>query len=143
MYPEADIPVVQLSVQTPLGAHHHLALGRALAPLAADDVLLVGSGHMTHNLRDWVRGNGNAAPAPYAREFQAWVNARIAQRDLEAIGDYRTRAPHAVRAHPTEEHLLPLQFALGAADARYRPERVFEAIEGGALAMDAYLFHPS
>lgn len=143
MVPDADIPVVQVSVQTPLGARHHLALGRALAPLAADDVLLVGSGHMTHNLRDWMRGHGNGAPVPYAVEFQSWVDARIAGHDLDALADYRSRAPHAARAHPTEEHFLPLHFALGAAQADYRPERVFAQIEGGVLAMDAYLFHPS
>ena len=142
MYPDADIPVVQVSVQTPLGTRHHLALGRALAPLAAEDVLLVGSGHLTHNLRDWMRGDGDAAPAPYAREFQSWVNARIAERDLDTLADYRASAPHGVRSHPTEEHFLPLFFALGAAGPRYRPERVFDAIEGGALAMDAYLLHP-
>lgn len=143
MYPDADVPVLQLSVQTPLGTRHHLALGRALAALAAQDVLLVGSGHMTHNLRDWMLGRGDAAPAPYAREFQSWVEARIVAHDLDALAEYRARAPHAVRAHPTEEHFLPLFVALGAAAERYRPERVFDAIEGGVLAMDAYLLHPA
>jgi len=139
MYPNADLPVLQVSVQTPLGTRHHLALGRALAALAAEDVLLVGSGHMTHNLRDRRLEGG---PASYVREFQAWIDTRITERDLDALADYRTRAPHAARAHPTEEHFLPLHFALGAAGADYRPERVFDAIETGALAMDAYLFHP-
>jgi len=140
MYPNADLPVLQVSVQTPLGTRQHFALGRALAPLAAENVLLVGSGHMTHNLRDRRLEGG---PEPYVREFQSWVDARITERDFDALADYRARAPHAARAHPTEEHFLPLHFALGAAAADYRPERIFDVIETGALAMDAYLFHPS
>ncbi len=141
-YPDADVPVVQLSLQSTLGTRHHLALGRALAPLAGEGVLLIGSGHMTHNLRDWVRSGREVAPLAYALEFQAWVAARIAARDLEALADYRARAPHAVRAHPSEEHFLPLFFALGAAAPGGASERLYDGIEGGALAMDAWLFGP-
>jgi 4,5-DOPA dioxygenase extradiol len=141
-YPDADVPVVQLSLQSAHGTRHHLAVGRALAPLAAEGVLLVGSGHMTHNLHDWVRGAGEVPPAPYALEFQAWIAARIGARDLEALADYRSHAPHAVRAHPSEEHFLPLFFALGAAAPGGASERLYEGIEGGALAMDAWLFRP-
>jgi len=143
MYPEADIPVVQLSLQPELGPRHHYRLGRAVAPLAEEGVLLFGSGHMTHNLRDWTRGARDIAPAPYAREFQTWVDGRIAAGDHEALIEYRSRAPHAVRAHPTDEHFLPLFFALGAAGEASRPTRVYDAIEGGALAMDAYAFAPA
>jgi 4,5-DOPA dioxygenase extradiol len=138
-YPKADIPVVQVSVQTALGTRHHLALGRALRPLASENVLLVGSGHMTHNLRD--RLPDDAPPLPYAREFQAWIHERIVAHDLEALADYRSNAPHGRRAHPSEEHFLPLFFALGAAADDAKPERVFDAIEMGALAMDAYVFN--
>jgi 4,5-DOPA dioxygenase extradiol len=143
MYPEADIPVVQLSLQPELGPRHHYRLGAALAGLAERGVLLVGSGHMTHNLRDWLRGAKDVAPAPYALEFQSWVNGRIAAGDHEALVEYRSRAPHAVRAHPTDEHFLPLFFALGAAGTSARPQRIYDAIEGGALAMDAYAFEPA
>lgn len=140
MYPAADIPVVQVSLQTAFGPRHHLALGRALAPLAADSVLLIGSGHMTHNLRD--RRADDAAALDYARQFQGWVKERIHDRDLDALADYRARAPHGARAHPTEEHFLPLFFALGAAAPDYRAERLHDGIESGALAMDAYRFAP-
>jgi len=139
MYPDADVPVVQLSVQPALGPRHHLALGRALRPLAEGGVLVLGSGHLTHNLRDWDR-TGRAAPMPYAVEFQEWVNKAIAAKDLESLADYRSRSPHGVRAHPTDEHFLPLFVALGAAGDE-KPERIFDAIESGALAMDAYVFH--
>ena len=139
MYPGADIPVVQLSVQPELGPRHHLALGRALRPLSDEGVLVIGSGHLTHNLRDWDR-SGRAAPMPYAIEFQAWVKERIDAKDLDTLADYRSRSPHGVRAHPTDEHFLPLFVALGASREDATAERFFDAIESGALAMDAYAF---
>jgi 4,5-DOPA dioxygenase extradiol len=136
MYPEADIPVVQVAVQTALGPRHHLALGRALSPLAGEGVLIIGSGHMTHNLRDRAAGG----PAPYAVRFQAWVKERIDARALDELADYRTVSADGVRAHPTDEHFLPLFFALGAAGEGYRAERLYDGIETAALAMDAYRF---
>jgi 4,5-DOPA dioxygenase extradiol len=138
-YPDADVPVVQLSVQPALGPGHHLALGRALRKLSDEGVLIVGSGHLTHNLRDMDR-SGRAGAAPYAREFQQWVFEKIGSKDLEALSDYRSASPHGARSHPTEEHFLPLFVALGAAADDARPQRVFDAIENGALAMDAYVF---
>ena len=136
MYPKADVPVVQVSVQTELGPRHHLALGRALAPLADEGVLVIGSGHMTHNLRE--RRAGPAAS--YVREFQDWVKDRIERHELEALADYRSIAPQGARAHPTEEHFLPLFVALGAAAEHYRAERLYDGIDTGVLAMDAYRF---
>lgn len=138
-YPDAEVPVVQLSVQPALGPAHHLAVGRALRALADEGVLVIGSGHLTHNLRDWDR-SGRAHPQPYAREFQAWVKSNLDAGDLQALVEYRSRAPHAVRAHPTDEHFLPFFVALGAAREQATPERIFDAIESGALAMDAYVF---
>jgi 4,5-DOPA dioxygenase extradiol len=138
MYPDADVPVVQISIQPAVGPRHHIELGRALRPLTKEDVLIIGSGHMTHNLRDWSRGAGS--PAPYAREFQAWVFEKLKDKDVESLIDYRSRSPHGVRAHPTDEHFLPLFFALGAAGEMARPERLYDAIDSGVLAMDAYLF---
>jgi 4,5-DOPA dioxygenase extradiol len=136
MYPKADIPVVQVAVQTPLGPRHHVKLGRALAPLAQEGILIIGSGHMTHNLRD----RGSNGPAAYASEFQAWVKEKIDSRDLDSLVNYRELNPHGVRAHPTDEHFLPLFFALGAAGKGYKAERLYDKIEMGALAMDAYRF---
>jgi len=138
MYPAAEIPVVQISVQPALGPRHHVELGRAVRQLQDEGVLIVGSGHLTHNLRDWARGEGQ--PAPYAREFQAWVFERLKDKDTEALIDYRSRSPHGARAHPTDEHFLPFFFALGAASEKATPERVYDAIDSGVLAMDAYVF---
>jgi 4,5-DOPA dioxygenase extradiol len=139
MYPDADIPVVQLSVQPMMNPRHHFEVGRALAPLTKEGVLIVGSGHLTHNLRDWMMSRGQTAKAPYAVQFQGWVYQHLASHDVDALTRYRSDAPEAVRAHPTEEHFLPLFVALGAAgDAE--PQRVFDGFEGNALAMDAYRF---
>jgi 4,5-DOPA dioxygenase extradiol len=136
-YPDAAVPVVQLSIQPALGPRHHLAVGRALQPLRDENILIVGSGHLTHNLRDWARGGG--APAPYAREFQQWVFDRLQSHEIEKLADYRTLSPHGVRAHPTDEHFLPFFVALGAA-GEGEAERVYDAIDSGVLAMDAYVF---
>jgi 4,5-DOPA dioxygenase extradiol len=97
---------------------------------------------MTHNLRDWSRAHlANAGePQPYAQEFSDWVRQRVESHDLGTLADYRSRAPHGVRAHPTDEHFLPLFFALGAAPEKARPERVYDAIDSGVLAMDSYVF---
>jgi 4,5-DOPA dioxygenase extradiol len=138
-YPQHDVPVVQLSVQPALGPRHHVQVGKALRGLSEEGVLVIGSGHLTHNLRDWSRGAGK--PEPYAQEFQAWVFDRLGQGDVESLFEYRTRSPHGARAHPTDEHFLPLFFALGAAGGEGRPERVYDAIDSGVLAMDAYVFH--
>ena len=136
MYPAADIPVAQASVQPALSPAHHLSVGRALAPLADEGVLIIGSGHMTHNLRD--RRPAGSPPLAYAAEFQSWVDAAIQAHDFDALVDYRNRSPQGARAHPTDEHFLPLFFALGAAARGYRAERIYDGIESGALAMDAY-----
>ena len=138
MYPDADVPVVQLSLQPELGPRHHLALGRVLRKLEEDNVLVIGSGHMTHNLRDRIRGG---TPAPYAAEFAEWVRERLEARELDTLADYRSSSPHGVRAHPTDEHFLPLFVALGAAKETYKPERIYKSIDSGVLAMDAYVFN--
>lgn len=140
MYPDADVPVVQLSVQTAMHPRHHYDVGRALAPLTKEGVLIVGSGHLTHNLRDWMQSRGQTAHAPYAEKFQRWVFDQLAAHDVDALTAYRSQSPDAVRAHPTEEHFLPLFVALGAAGKDAEPERVFAGFEGAALAMDAYRF---
>ena len=140
MYPQRDVPVVQVSVQPALGTAHHLELGRALAPLTERDVLVIGSGHVTHNLRDWFTSRGATAPLPYVNEFAGWLERQLAAHDEEALVAYRERAPSAARAHPTEEHFLPIFVALGAAGGSAEPKRIELPIEGAALSMDAYTF---
>jgi 4,5-DOPA dioxygenase extradiol len=149
MYPQADVPVVQISLQPQLGAAHHLRLGEILAPLRDEGVLIVGSGHMTHNLREWIafaRRHG-MQPAetdvePYVREFGNWVDEALRTDDRDRLARWLELAPHARRAHPTDEHFLPLPLAFGAAGPAPRVERFDLGVDSGVLAMDAYAFWP-
>ncbi len=140
MYPAANVPVVQLSVQPELGTAHHVRLGRALAPLADDGVLIVGSGHTTHNLRDWMSNPRRQEPLRYAEAFSGWLRDHLQKRDTDALIAYRQLAPEAQRAHPTEEHLLPLYIAMGAARRDAVADRFLSGYEAGALALDSYMF---
>lgn len=140
MYPAADIPVLPLALQPQQGPLHHFELGRALAGLGEQGVLLLASGSLTHNLADLVWGADEQVMPDYVRAFQAWMHERLLARDLDGLFDYRRQAPGAVRAHPTEEHLLPLFVALGAAWERAGVQRRYAGISEGALAMDLYVF---
>jgi 4,5-DOPA dioxygenase extradiol len=140
MLPDADVPVVELSVQPARGAAHHIALGRALAPLAQRGVLIVGSGHATHNLRDWTMHMRRPGQLHYVAEFTEWLAERLEANDDAALIAWRDQGPEARRAHPTDEHFLPLLVAYGAAGEHPRVQRVHQSIVGGALAMDAYRF---
>jgi 4,5-DOPA dioxygenase extradiol len=141
LYPDADVPVLQVSMPHRLAPETAVRIGRALAPLAGEGVLVVGSGSITHNLRDvrWDAGEGDKGPA-YANEFVAWARRAVQAHDEAALVNYRESAPHALQAHPTPDHYLPLPFAFGAADPK-APVRVIDGgMTFGVLAMDAYVF---
>jgi 4,5-DOPA dioxygenase extradiol len=148
LYPAADVPVIPLSVQPHRPAAETLALGAALAELPGEGILVIGSGHLTHNLGEWighVARHGlqpdEAVPvAPYVQDFRAWIDTALTAGDSSALAQW-TEAPGALRAHPTPEHFLPLLVAWAAAGAHARPERLEAGIDAGVLAMDAYLFH--
>jgi len=114
IYPEAEIPVVQLSLRQDLDPAAHLAIGRALAPLRDEGVLIVGSGFLTHNLRAMDFSPDSQTPA-WAAEFDAWAKDALGRKDVDALLDYRRRAPGARLALPTPEHFVPVLVALGAA----------------------------
>lgn len=136
IYPAADIPVTQLSIQADQPPAYHWALGQALRPLREDGVLILASGSITHNLREWRGPARDGATPAWVSEFSDWVAEKAEAGDREALLDYRRLAPHAQRSHPTDEHFLPLFVALGAGD---RSERIHASISHGVLAMDAYL----
>jgi 4,5-DOPA dioxygenase extradiol len=142
MFPDAEVPVIPLSIQPAGGPQHHHAVGRALAPLAARGFLVLASGNLTHNLRDYqvALHQGGKTPA-YVRPFADWFWERIEAGDLAALLAYRRLAPAAERAHPQEDHLLPLYVALGAAAGKAAPERLHAGVDDYVLAMDAYAFH--
>ncbi len=140
MYPEADVPVVQLSVQSPLGPEHHMKLGGALAPLRGEDVLVLGTGGFVHNLRNLNRSRIDAPEPPWVREFSDWVHAALTQGRTADLVNYLKLAPHAGMAHPEEEHFLPLFVALGAGGAKAKAKRLHQSTTFGTLRMDSYAF---
>lgn len=142
MFPEASVPVLAMSVQSHLGPEHHFRLGQALAPLREAGVLVVGSGNLTHNLMHFGLLRGAAGIPDYVTAFQDWIQDRLAAGDVASLLAYRNIAPGAGEAHPTDEHLLPLYVALGAAGAGFVAERLCNGVEYNMLAMDAYAFWP-
>jgi hypothetical protein len=118
-------------------------VGRALAPLAARGFLVIASGNVTHNLRDYQLAARNGGQTfGYVRQFADWMAERLQAHDTDALLDYRARAPGAVQAHPSDEHLLPLFVALGAAGERAEVQRFHAGIDDYVIAMDAYSFLP-
>ncbi|HMB48877.1 MAG TPA: class III extradiol ring-cleavage dioxygenase [Afifellaceae bacterium] len=145
LYPEADIPVAQLSVDPNRDPAWHYRLGEALRPLTEQGVLIVGSGSLTHNLGEvftpaGLRRRDEDAPQ-WVDDFAAWIAERLAEGDVDLLLDYRRQAPFAVENHPTDEHLLPLFVALGAAGHQALGRRLHDSREFGVLAMDAYAFN--
>ena len=140
MYPQADIPVTQLALVRGASPAEHEKLGRALAGLRAEGVLIVGSGSLTHNLHEF-RGQGVGAAVPsWVSGFADWMHAKLHAQQRAALLDYRRLAPDGERNHPSEEHLLPLFVAMGAAGNAASAERIHASYEYGVLAMDVYAF---
>lgn len=139
-YPAADIPVTQLSIQHHLGPGHQLAVGRALTQLRHEGVLVFASGGVTHNLADVAarRGRTDGAPPAWAVEFEAWVGEQVRAGAVDALVDYRRRAPRAETAHPRDEHFLPLLTAAGAGGGV--GQLLHSSFDVGSLAMSAYGF---
>jgi 4,5-DOPA dioxygenase extradiol len=137
MYPQADIPVVQVSLPTRGGPALQTRVGHALASLREQGVLLIGSGSITHNLRELDWHAGPESVEPWATSFRDWMIEKLAANDEAALHDYRQQAPNAVRNHPSDEHLLPLYFARGAGGEFSIAHQGFTM---GALGMDIYRF---
>ena len=140
LFAQADLPVVQVALPSQAGPAEVYAMGVALRSLRQSGVLVMGSGSMTHNLREFF--GGEREPAPYVLEFSRWIEDTLLRGDLAALLDYRRRAPHAARAHPTDDHFLPLFFALGAAGDDLRPDYLSREVMYGVLAMDAFALQP-
>lgn len=143
LFPDADIPATQLSIQPDEDPAWHIALGRALRPLREQGVLIVGSGSISHNLSAIFRHPQNEPAPEWVTEFCDWMAKEIKAGDLETLSAYRTFAPHAVQNHPTDEHLLPLFVALGAANKIDNALHSNRVMTYGMLAMDMWLFDPA
>ena len=145
MYPDADLPVLPLGFVPSWTPEQLHAFGQALAPLADEGVLIVGSGSITHNLRLVFGGNRPAVDAPEvpsSAAFRGWVAERAAAADWLALNHYRSQAPHAALMHPSDEHWLPWYPAGGAAGAAAIGTRLHDSVTYGCLGMDAYAFGP-
>lgn len=150
MYPAADIPVTQISLLRDASPAEHEKLGWALSSLRDEGVLVIGSGSLSHNLSEF-RGHHIHAEVPsWVSEFSEWMNSALGEGRHADVLNYRAMAPHAVRNHPTEEHLLPLFAAMGAAGVGAagvgaagegaKVQRLHASVEYGVLAMDVYAF---
>lgn len=144
-YPDADIPIVQVSIDPNRDAAYHHAVGRALAPLRHDGILLVGSGHITHNLREAIAVMLGGQPSDDAigdkvDAFVEWFAQTLGASDTERLLDWRDQAPFVADNHPTDEHLMPLFFAAGAAGEGAVAERAHASRQYGFFAWDSWIF---
>lgn len=145
IYPGADVPVIQLAIFSGQSPEWHHALGRALAPLRDDGVLIVGSGSMTHNLRAFFtsRPTIDAPALPWVSDFTDWMAERMDGGAVDDILHAVDRAPHGRDNHPTMDHILPLFVAMGAgsdAGQPFKAARLHTSTTYSVLAMDVYAF---
>jgi 4,5-DOPA dioxygenase extradiol len=136
LLPNADIPVFQMSMPVDLDTVSAFELGKVLAPIRESGVMIVASGSMTHNLYEF-RHSG-AAVQDYAIAFTHWIRQAVTSHDIEGLLDYRQRAPHAQRSHPTEEHFLPLLVAMGARGDGEVAQIIDGGVTNGVLSMESY-----
>jgi 4,5-DOPA dioxygenase extradiol len=141
MFPEADIPVIQLSVDRRLAVRHHYELGRSLAELRDDGVLILGSGNAVHNLRDAVHRMqaGSSETPPWARRFDDAVESAVTQRDTSRLLSLWPDSDDGAMAHPTPDHWLPLIHAYGASDDRDRARFPVLGFDWGSISMRSVL----
>ncbi|WP_392565899.1 class III extradiol ring-cleavage dioxygenase [Utexia brackfieldae] len=138
LFPEANIPVIQISMPWPMTELQALTFGELLKPLRDQGILLIASGSMTHNLYDVGENNGHEKS--YIAPFVSWVRDALKKHNLSLMQNYRQLAPFAVQAHPTEEHFLPLLIALGASEKGEPITTLSAGTTYQALAMDNYIF---
>jgi len=132
LWPKADIPVIQISMPRNMNDAQLAAMGARLAPLREQGVLILGTGNLTHNLR-WVFGNKGSGTPQWAAEFDAWCRQRVLAKDLDALIDWKARAPAAHIAHPTPDHYRPLLVVAGAAGDS-APSLQFTGFDYGSLS---------
>lgn len=138
LFPAADVPVAALSIEPRRDAAWHYALGAAIAPLRARNVLVIGSGSVSHNLHEVFRGA--AGDRRWVESFTSWLEAKVRAGDRDALLAAMDHAPDAARNHPTDEHLLPFYVAMGAGGPDAFGARLHHSFTYGVLAMDIYAF---
>ncbi|KAJ6762332.1 EXTRADIOL RING-CLEAVAGE DIOXYGENASE-LIKE [Salix koriyanagi] len=138
MYPEAEIPVCQLSVQTDRDGTYHYNLGKALAPLREEGILIMGSGATTHNLGT-MQPSGSPVPS-WALQFDTWLKNALLEGRYEDVNHYDSRAPYGKMAHPWPDHFYPLHVAMGAAGENAKAKLVHHSWDHGTLSYASYQF---
>ncbi|MDO6463554.1 DODA-type extradiol aromatic ring-opening family dioxygenase [Pseudoalteromonas carrageenovora] len=139
MYPQANIPIVQVSINTRLGAKAMYEFGQLLAPLREQNILIIGSGGISHNLPEIFKKPSTPNRVQMVNEFTQWVEQTLLAQDTAALLDYLNQAPHVLFNHPTQEHFLPLFAAMGAGGTQVK--KLFSDTEMNILALDAYKFY--
>ncbi|XP_047311407.1 4,5-DOPA dioxygenase extradiol [Impatiens glandulifera] len=137
MYPDADIPVCQLSVQSNKNAEYHYKMGKALAPLKEEGVLIMGSGAAVHNLRTLRQSK---SIAPWALEFDTWIKDALLDGRFDDVNEFEVKAPHAKLAHPYPDHFYPLHVAMGAAGEKAKAELIHNSWDLSTLSYSSYKF---
>ncbi|RUT45377.1 dioxygenase [Paenibacillus anaericanus] len=140
MYPDGDVPVVSLSVDSKRSPEEQYAIGKMLSGLREQNVLVIGSGGLVHNLR--LLGEVNARPATWAVEFDDWIGEQLVNWDLRSLMQYEKRAPHIREAVPAyaNEHLVPLLYAMGAGDTDRTARKLFQDYQYGSLSLNCWIF---
>ncbi len=141
MFPDADVPIVPLSMQTHEGPAHAYRVGQALSGLVEKNIWVIASGNITHSLRDWhVAASTNGQTPAYVHRFADWVAEKLSDNDVAALLNYRQQSADGRQAHPSEDHLLPLYVALGAAGTTTPPQAFYRGVSDYVIAMDGYAF---
>lgn len=140
LFPEADVPVVALSVNRNLSNRQQYDLGKALQELREQDVLVIGSGGTSHNLRRLSWGAGPEDVDGWAAAFEDWLQEKLEAWDLEALFDYRNQAPYAETAVPTNEHFIPLLLAMGTGDRNREAKLLHRSFQLGSLSLIGWEF---
>lgn len=138
LLPDAKVPVFQVSMPVNLTPEQAVQMGQALVPLREQGVLIVASGSMTHNLYELHQPGSQ--PVAYAKEFATWVNTAVLANARHPLIHYRAEAPHAERAHPTQEHFLPLLVAMGAQLDSDKVQAIEGGITYGVVSMDSFVW---
>ncbi|TFE25582.1 DODA-type extradiol aromatic ring-opening family dioxygenase [Cohnella luojiensis] len=140
MYPAADIPVIALSVNRFLTNEQQYQIGKTLSSLREQDILIIGSGGVVHNLRmlNWRGGN---TPEEWAVEFDGWIQEKLENWDLEALFNYEQLAPYAKEAVPTSEHFIPLLLVMGTGDGNRQAKLLHRSYQLGSLSLSCWEFN--
>lgn len=138
LFPKADIPLTQLSINSSLSMQEHFELAKSISSLREEGVMIIGSGNITHNLRD-ITMQKDAPVASWAKEFDEFVKEAILRKDYKALIDFEKIQRYAKHAHPTLEHYIPLLYVAGSAYEDDKSEFIYEGFEHGNLSLRNWL----